>query len=380
MAGTREGQETRHKAWREQATKAIIARLREIGAPPDGFAAFEPGGSRWAGTGSAGAGGAASTPASPPEEFYEWFSGMLPPTPVPGVDYWDPLREGLVQALQWAAKERGEDISLWDFCQLARVTDQLIKDRFGSWGRLRASVGLPPPAGRPQIYDDAEIIAAVRQLAAEAGPHITFAMLHQRIGISTSTVHSRFGGWSKLCEAAGVAVRTLGRRSRHTPESLLQALIGLLKSGRTRISRCDFSRQTGISKDAILSHWGSWSALREAAGLSPQEVSRPRFSDDDLLAEFDRVMRKLGRFPSEREFDAEACCAMFTLRRRLGRRAELLQRWQEWQSRQPARKRPPHRKKPKRQKPQTPSRSRKRPRATRKTQRPSRHTDRPVNS
>lgn len=380
MAGTPEGQSARRKAWREKATRAIMARLKEIGAPPDGFAAFEPGGSRFEPaaqqTSSAltdiglavteklteeRAQGASNASTEPPEEFYEWFSGMLPPTPVPGVDYWDPLRDGLIQALQWAAQERGKNITLWDFCQLARVTEQLITDRFGSWGRLRKAAGLPPPAGKPRTYHDGDVIAALRQLAAEAGPDVSLAMLHQRTGITSGTIQRRFGGWTKLCERAGVRPR--GRRRQHSPQSILQALTRLVEAGHNRITQPDFARLTGISMTAILYHWGRWSALRQAAGLPRHEVPPPRHSDDDLLAEFDRVTRKLGRAPSDNDFDAESCYNMATLRARFGRKAEILKRWQQWRSRQPVRKRPQPRKKCKRRETQRkPSRRRDQPR------------------
>lgn len=385
MAETAEGQEARRKAWREKATQVILARLKEIGAPPDGFAAFEPGGSRWVegesgdvaglfaaelrtsasdGPGQTRDVGAASdhkrgagvvgdhkqaacatgdhkrdacaTVAGPPEGFYEWFSGMLPPTPVPGVDYWDPLREGLVQALKWAAKERGENLSLWDFCQLTRVTAQLVKDRFGSWGRLREASGLSPQPERPKAYEDEEIFDLVRALVKEVGPELTLATFREHTGLSAAGLYHRFGGWQKLCQRAGVTVRARrGPRPEYSRESILAALTEFVKAGRTRICLADFSQLTGISADAIIHHWRSWSALRRAAGLSVREIPQPLYSDDDLLAEFDRVVRKLGRVPSRKDFDAEGCCSSVTLMKRFGRKRELLRRWEAWRERQP---------------------------------------------
>ncbi|MBW3542254.1 MAG: hypothetical protein KY476_18460 [Planctomycetes bacterium] len=133
--------------------------------------------------------------------------------------------------------------------------------------RLREAAGLPP-VGRPLVYDDCEVISVLQELFRKSGPQLTQAMLRERMGISPGTIHQRFGGWSKLCELAGVTVRPPGKRPYYSRESILQALQSLQKSGCNRICKADFSSVTGISSQAIVRHWGSWIALREAAGMS----------------------------------------------------------------------------------------------------------------
>ncbi len=103
------------------------------------------------------------------------------------------------------------------------------------------------------------------------------------------------------------------------------------QSGKT-MSRVDFERITGINEYHIYRLFpdGGWSEVLKLAGLTRHPRYHPRMSDQDLLAEYHRVVSHLGEIPSWSKFDAEARVSASVVKRRFGGLQATLERYLAW--------------------------------------------------
>ena len=187
-----------------------------------------------------------------------------------GVDLWWPVKERLVKELKGVVAEVGPEVTWREFRARTGTRPVVVVRSFGSWGELRVAAGLERVSRRPQQrrYRSEDILARLRELVAERGP---------------------------------------------------------------RITRAEFTRETGISDTTLTRHFGGWMMLRRRAGLVPRMEVAKRLSDDELLETFDGVARKLGRVPTEMEFNRIAKrVRMQTLYKRFGRKEEVVRRWEGW--------------------------------------------------
>ena len=112
---------------------------------------------------------------------------------------------------------------------------------------------------------------------------------------------------------------------RYTPAEIRTALEQLARTQGVDVTMAAFTRATGISSQAVYRHFESWAGLRGAAGLPARARRRAVHSDKELLAEYHRVTKELGREPSQRLFDARSAFSANTLAARFGNKKEL--RW-----------------------------------------------------
>lgn len=98
------------------------------------------------------------------------------------------------------------------------------------------------------------------------------------------------------------------------------------------MSGSDFRRSTGISLNQVYKLFpeGGWNELRDLAGLARHPKSKGPLSDDDLLGEFDRVAKELGRIPTWALFGSKARISATIVRRRLGGVEGTLRRYRDW--------------------------------------------------
>jgi hypothetical protein len=66
-------------------------------------------------------------------------------------------------------------------------------------------------------------------------------------------------------------------------------------------SRSAFIGHTGISEYHVLKHFPSWNNAVEAAGLEPDTTNVP-IKDDDLLADWARLVRELRQIPTRVQY------------------------------------------------------------------------------
>ena len=114
-------------------------------------------------------------------------------------------------------------------------------------------------------------------------------------------------------------------KNHHSPETICETLRRLAETLGPDLTLARFTRETSISSHTVYRHFESWPALRQAAGLPPHAArSKVRYTDEELMAAFDRVYRFLGRTPSIRQFTQLTRINTGTLALRFGRRRRML--------------------------------------------------------
>jgi hypothetical protein len=91
-------------------------------------------------------------------------------------------------------------------------------------------------------------------------------------------------------------------------QALIQAAKQAAQDSSVPLTLKEFVRRTGISEWFIERFFpkGRWSELRTLAGIRRGKVGPLGFSDDDLLAEFHRVVTEEGQIPTWRVYSAKA--------------------------------------------------------------------------
>jgi hypothetical protein len=117
-----------------------------------------------------------------------------------------------------------------------------------------------------------------------------------------------------------------------TPEILVSRLKEIAERlGKKSISRTEFVRETGISKERIFKHFDTWNELVKAAGLEPTDSSR--LEDDELFQAMKEAFLAAGSVCTQMRFQ-KACRYNRTvyMRRGWGNWSGILTRFREWAS------------------------------------------------
>lgn len=122
-----------------------------------------------------------------------------------------PSKEDLLAEAKEMAGTLGEDLSQAGFLESTRFTASQINEHFGCWAGLREAVGLGPrkKPARRGATRD-DMLTRLRAMVAKEGPGVTLRRFIEVTGWCQSTIFQRCGTWSELREAAGV-----GKRPRH---------------------------------------------------------------------------------------------------------------------------------------------------------------------
>jgi len=148
--------------------------------------------------------------------------------------------------------------------------------RFGSWSKAKAAAGLDPRRRRrPQIYTDEQLLDILRDLAAELNrPPTQLELAACRDVPSPAAYYSHFGSWNAALEAAG-----LEARHQHTPAYDDEQLLAILRDLAAELNKTPTCRDLAIRRDLPASsvydrHFGSWNRALEMVGLEPNR--RPK--------------------------------------------------------------------------------------------------------
>src|SRR4051812_34468896 len=112
----------------------------------------------------------------------------------------------------------------------------------------------------------------------------------------------------------------MSRMTEQTRKSVIEAAkIAAARTGGP-VSRSDFIRLSGVSAYYLYRLFpdGGWSEVQRLAGIDPHPHNTQPISDDELLAEFHRVVSKFGSIPTWHKFDSLAAVSADTIRRRFG--------------------------------------------------------------
>ena len=254
------------------------------------------------------------------------------------VDLYDPIKSELLASLKRVAVECGEDVTFLEFTRRTGHKYRLVQKKFGTWTDLREAAGLPRIAciHREARHQNDEIVQILQEMAGAQGDQISLDEFARATGISGSNIHRLFGGWLKLRELAGLPAVKKSFQRRHSAESIEATLREYIAQKRGAVRLRAFCLDTGLSESSLWYHCGSWTRLLRKLGIDRLErttrsrVPGRRWSDEELLGEFDRVAGKLGKIPTYAEFNLEGGCSWNVLFRRFGKKAALENRYAEF--------------------------------------------------
>jgi hypothetical protein len=105
-----------------------------------------------------------------------------------------------------------------------------------------------------------------------------------------------------------------------TRESIIEAARAVEKDCGAALSKADFMRLTGIGEHHIwrLFPEGGWTKIRELAGIERHPHDHDTLSDEQLLAEYLRVAKEVGRIPTWSIFESRANVSRSVITRRFG--------------------------------------------------------------
>ncbi len=115
-----------------------------------------------------------------------------------------------------------------------------------------------------------------------------------------------------------------------TPDLLIDAARETEKH-ESPLTRIRFEAITGITRKLVRQHFaGGWEELVDRSGIDGCIVRRRFWTDDSLLREYDRVVRLLGRIPTQLEFEARSETTRQNLALRFGNKAAVVDRYTRW--------------------------------------------------
>lgn len=248
----------------------------------------------------------------------------------------------IIGALQVVAMRLGHTPSMTEWDRLNyRPVHEIIARRFGGWAKAIAAAGLPPVVRHTtQGSSRAQVIAGIRLVRGLLGrwpshqDYISFKAELAKEGLpSTPRPATRlYGSFAEARVAAGgpESLRSDGQSRRTDPRGGVPAskedcIRGILFV-RERIGRWPSKSEYMGERDALLAAglpasetpmrrlFGSFTAARVAAGglasvreeehLRPPHVSRT--APEDVLEAVRFVRGRIGRWPTRREYVAEA--------------------------------------------------------------------------
>jgi hypothetical protein len=119
-----------------------------------------------------------------------------------------------------------------------------------------------------------------------------------------------------------------------TRDTIIEAARRVAADAGTTLTKTDFVRLSGIGEYHIyrLFPEGGWSEVRELAGLGRHPLDLEPVTDDQLIAEFYRVAKELGKIPTWSVLASKANFSDSTIRRRFGGLQGTLKRLRDWLS------------------------------------------------
>jgi hypothetical protein len=222
-------------------------------------------------------------------------------------------KEELLAEIQRVAKLLGKTPTGQEFLRHAAVSLVPIASYFGTFTKAVKQAGLPPAV--PHLTKG-ELIAEIQRIANIIGrtPRMRdFDALDAQTAVSASTVIQRFGTWNNAIRAAGLKPILVHG---HTKEEILKEIRRVAKKiGRVPMVS-DFDGHSTIGMWVVTERFGTWNNALVQAGLKPG--FKRGWTKKELIQEIRWVAKKLGRTPTNREFNAHSTSCVVTVRNRFG--------------------------------------------------------------
>ncbi|MBO3794335.1 homing endonuclease associated repeat-containing protein [Bacillus subtilis] len=191
----------------------------------------------------------------------------------------------LIEILQKKAKELGRPPKQREVKQWTT-----IRNHFGSFNKGLEAAGLAPNKMRIKTYTEKELIEVLQQKAKELGRIPKAREIKQ-----WATIRNRFGSFHKGLEVAGLIPN---KKQPYTEEGLIE----ILRQKANELGRAPKAKEVK-QKAIIIKYFGSFNAGLKAAGLTPNQTRRKKYTDEDLIKILQQKEKELGRPPKTREVE-----------------------------------------------------------------------------
>ena len=191
---------------------------------------------------------------------------------------------------------KGQRLTIERFDSLARVHSTTLRYRFGSWTAALDRAGISEEiAPRPRTLKREEIIAAIRQYAAEnPGDSIRKDNIADRLGVDPSSISRRFGNWKSLLAEVGIAPHPMGRR--YSDEECFENLLNLWTHYGRQPHFAELKKSpSAVGSKAYVLRWGGWRAALAAFVKRINEDPPPSTTS---ITETSEPVSKLSDLPS----------------------------------------------------------------------------------
>ncbi|WP_415383016.1 homing endonuclease associated repeat-containing protein [Halosimplex sp. TS25] len=142
-----------------------------------------------------------------------------------------------------------------------------------------------------------ELLSEIHRLHDEYGKATT-TLLREHGNYSSRTYSLRFGSWTDALNEAGLEPN---REQNISDEDLLAELRKLANELDRTPTMADMDETARYSHGPYQTRFGSWNEAIEKAGLTPNK--KHDISDEDLIAEMQRLTGELGRAPKRSEMN-----------------------------------------------------------------------------
>lgn len=221
--------------------------------------------------------------------------------------------DALLAALEHLADELGRPPTSRDVREHGEYTVGMYRSAFGSWSNALEAAGFDAHRSGTK-YEKDELLEKLRRLAAELDHPPTIEELREDGKYSLSPYQDRFGSWTNALAEAGLEDDKEPPTSDEAALDELRRLAGEL--GRTPTKR-ELREHGRYSESVYRDRFGSWSSGLETAGMEPRSGGS-RISDEDLLAELQRLSKEHQNPPTVRILREHGEYSLPTYRDRFG--------------------------------------------------------------
>ncbi|GAB3411119.1 hypothetical protein GCM10027435_02400 [Haloparvum alkalitolerans] len=197
-------------------------------------------------------------------------------------------------------REVGDDLgrapTLQEYRDHGSHSATTLYDRFGSWRATLAEAGFEPREPTTSVSKE-ELLADLTRVAEELGHAPTASEMNDEGEYWVSTYRRAFGTWTASLEAAGLESAASGSRGRPaTDDELLAELERVADEHGAPPSFQAMEDYGQYGTRTYVRRFGSWNEAVEAAGFEPAEQDS-KLSEETLIADLHRLADELGEQP-----------------------------------------------------------------------------------
>lgn len=237
----------------------------------------------------------------------------------------EPTEQELIEDIQRMADKLDRRPTTGDVTEHSEYYTQLFINVFGSWNEAVEAAGFEPH--HPKSYGEDELIEHLQRLGDELDRPPKTEDVDEADGPSSSTYANRFGAWGEALQEAGFEHTN---RQQYTDGELIQHIKDVADELGRIPRRKDIDEMGGPSSATYRYRFESWTnALIVAELQKPNEEVEgtedaavedkdPEFTDDELLAELNRLTDELDRVPRSIDMIAYGEFNATTYKKRFG--------------------------------------------------------------